>query len=78
MRTALLAIVLGAILAMAAGGATYLWLKYNDVALSAHGTVALVLGVVVSLALGIGLMRLVYMSGRDERDESFRDPPAQG
>ncbi|MDJ0949443.1 MAG: hypothetical protein QNJ94_11025 [Alphaproteobacteria bacterium] len=64
MRTALLAIFFGALLTVAVSGTIYFWLKYNDVELSGHGFAALILGVVVSIGLGVGLMRLVYLSDR--------------
>ena len=64
LQTLLLAIFFGALLLLAVGGALYFWLAFNDVEMSAHGIFALTLGVGVSLALGIGLMRLVYFSNR--------------
>ena len=64
MRTILLIILLGGFLTLSIAGAIYFWLQFNDVELSGHGITALILGVVVSLALGIGLMRLVYESDR--------------
>ena len=41
-----------------------------DAELSWHGVAALVLGVGVSLALGVGLMRLAYRSHRTGHDEA--------
>lgn len=64
LQTVLLAIFLGALLLLSVSGALYFWLAYNDVEMSGHGIFALILGVGVSLALGIGLMRLVYISDR--------------
>jgi hypothetical protein len=41
----------------------------SDVELGLHGWVALILGIVATLALGLGLMRLVYLSNRRGYDE---------
>lgn len=40
------------------------WTGLGDTGMSEGGWVALVLGVVVTLALGIGLMALVFISSR--------------
>jgi hypothetical protein len=40
------------------------WSGLGDSGISAAGWVALVLGVVVTLALGVGLMALVFISSR--------------
>jgi hypothetical protein len=40
------------------------WSGLGDSGISAAGWVALVLGVVVTLALGVGLMALVFISNR--------------
>ena len=40
-----------------------------DAKMSAHGWIALVLGVVLSLAVGIGLMGLMFFSSRRGYDE---------
>ena len=51
------------------------WTGLGDTSMSAGGWVALVLGAVVTLALGIGLMALVFLSNRrgfDEPDGSGR------
>jgi len=45
------------------------WSGLGDSGLSAAGWAALVLGVVVTLALGIGLMALVFISSRRGFDE---------
>ncbi len=68
MKSTLLYVTLGALLAATVGVAIYIWNQMADVSLSAHGIVALVLGVVVSLALGIGLMGLVFYSHRKGYD----------
>ena len=51
------------------------WTGLGDTGISEGGWVALVLGVVFTLALGIGLMALVFISNRrgfDEPDGSGR------
>jgi hypothetical protein len=47
----------------------HLWREVGDVQISAAGWVALALGVLVTLALGIGLRALVFISGRRGYDE---------
>ena len=53
-----------AMLAGAAGFAWYVWRELGDVEISMHGYLALAGGVAVTLALGVGLMWLVYFSHR--------------
>lgn len=74
MKTLLLAVTLGGLLALSAGLAVYVWVGLGDTAISSNGVVALVLGVVATMALGIGLMWLVFYSSRKGYDED-RDPP---
>ena len=50
------------------------WTGLGDSGMSAGGWVALVLGVLATLALGIGLMALVFISSR----RGFDDPGADG
>lgn len=45
------------------------WAAIGDVELSASGWIALVLGVLVALALGVGLMALMFISSRRGYDE---------
>lgn len=42
--------------------------------MSVNGVIALILGVVLSTALGVGLMALVFLSSRG-RDEAVHHPP---
>jgi hypothetical protein len=58
-------IALGAVLALVAS----LWAAIGDAEISAGGWVALVLGVLVALALGFGLMALVFISSRRGYDD---------
>jgi cation transporter-like permease len=59
------AIVVGAVLTVIA----MLWASLGDSEISAAGWVALVVGVLVALAVGIGLMALVFISSRSGYDE---------
>ncbi|MGD9615112.1 MAG: hypothetical protein AB7H90_06110 [Alphaproteobacteria bacterium] len=52
-----------------------IWTELADAEMSAAGWGALVLGVVLTLALGLGLMSLVFISNRrgyDERSDHRR------
>jgi hypothetical protein len=61
------AVVLGVGLVVAT-----LWSGIGDSEISGAGWLALVLGVVITLALGIGLMALVFISSRRGYDEVSR------
>src|SRR5713226_8617212 len=50
-----------------------LWVGIGDSKISAGGWVAMVLGALAALALGIGLMALVFISSRRGYDEPDRD-----
>jgi ABC-type multidrug transport system permease subunit len=63
------AVVIVVIIAMAS-----VWTGLGDAGMSPAGWVALVLGVVVTLALGIGLMSLVFISSR----RGFDEPGGEG
>ena len=63
------AIVVAAVFAIVAD----MWAAIGDVDISAGGWVAMVLGVLCTLALGIGLMALVFFSSRRGYDEAGRD-----
>jgi hypothetical protein len=69
---------------IAAGGAALLvaavaavaianWSGIGDSGIDLNGWIALVLGVLVTLALGIGLMTLVFISNRRGYDEPPRE-----
>jgi len=58
-------IVIGALIAV-------LWTSIGDSEISAAGWLAMGLGVIVTLALGIGLMALVFISNRRGYDEIGR------
>jgi len=74
MKVFLLTISLGGLLAAVMFGALTGW---DSSAMSIHGWIALALGTFISLALGAGLMALVFHSankGYDDRVELDRDP----
>ncbi len=48
------------------------WISLGDVDISTNGWIAIVLGVVVTLAVGGGLMALVFYSSRKHYDDSSR------
>lgn len=73
MKTFLLVIVLGGLLAVVLFGVLTGW---DGSAMSVHGWIALGLGTFLSLALGGGLMALVFHSARkgyDDRIDVDRD-----
>ena len=67
-RTLLLCILLGALLAAAVAAAVWMWEVAGDAPIGIVGFLAMAAGAIVSLALGIGLMRLVYRSERDDEE----------
>jgi hypothetical protein len=57
-------------LALAVTGVlAYTWVSWGDVSMSAAGYIALVAGSVLTLAVGAGLMFLMYYSNRAGFDE---------
>jgi hypothetical protein len=74
MKTALLVLVWGVLLAVAGGVALHLWLELEGVDLGFHGWLALILGVGLSLAIGVGLMVLVFYSSRRGYDDAGGAP----
>ena len=73
-----LALVTLAALAAIAGIGWYLaWAlaALDDVALGLNGWLALAAGVTATLALGLGLMRLVYLSNRRGYDDRVAEKP---
>ena len=67
-RTLLLCILLGALLAGAVVAAVWMWEVAGDAPIGIAGLLAMAAGVIASLALGIGLMRLVYRSERGDEE----------
>ncbi|HZT88339.1 MAG TPA: hypothetical protein VFA12_10235 [Stellaceae bacterium] len=68
------AIAFGAIALVVAVSATF-WRAIGDVGISPAGWIAMILGVLATLALGVGLMSLVFISNRRGYDEIDRDEP---
>jgi hypothetical protein len=50
------------------------WERIGDVGIGLNGWIALLLGIVVTMAVGIGLMALIFISSRRGYDE----PPGKG
>jgi len=50
-----------------------MWVAIGDAEISTGGWVAMALGVLVTFALGSGLMALVFISNRRGYDEADRD-----
>jgi hypothetical protein len=69
MKTLSLILLLGGLLAAAVLAAAAAWTAIGDSQLSGHGIVALVLGILASLALGVGLMSLMFYSSRRGHDD---------
>ncbi len=66
------ALLIGSLLAMLVGAsawAGWVWVKLGDAEIGTHGTIALTLGIVVSVVVGVGLMLLVFISSRRGFDE---------
>ena len=67
-------LALFALLGASAGFAWYVWHELGDVEIGMHGYIALASGAAATLALGIGLMWVVYYSHRSGfDDEAGRD-----
>jgi predicted transporter len=69
MKTAVTLAGLLAILAGAVAWAVWVWTSVGDVPMSVHGYIALTLMIVFTLAVGCGLMALVFYSSRTGHDE---------
>jgi cation transporter-like permease len=62
-----------AAVAVLIGLMAHFWADIGGSDISAAGWAAMILGVIVTLALGIGLMALVFISNRRGFDEPGRD-----
>lgn len=69
-----LAVAIVAVVAVA-GGAAGTWRALGASKISLAGWLAMVLGVLFSLGLGIGLMALVFFSNRRGYDDQDRNGP---
>lgn len=68
-----LLIGMGAVLVFAIAYAWKFWVRLSGVEMGVHGWTAMILGAVFALALGIGLMFLIFYSNRKGYDEIERD-----
>lgn len=70
MKTFSIIIALLVMLGLAAYGAMEVWGGLEETAISIHGWIALGAGVLVTFALGAGLMFLVFYSNRHGYDDT--------
>jgi hypothetical protein len=77
LKATLLISTLAGLLAAAVAVALYTWDQMSGVDMSTDGIIALVLGVVASLALGMGLMGLVFYSNRKGHDRAAGGPASR-
>jgi hypothetical protein len=78
MRGLLTVALLVGLLGATAGVMVWAWQEMGEVEISRHGLIALGLGALATLALGAGLMALVFFSNRrGYDDQAYRpgDPP---
>ncbi|MEQ8356984.1 MAG: hypothetical protein RH942_15710 [Kiloniellaceae bacterium] len=75
MKTVILIAVFAALLLSSLLAGIYLWWSLSDVDISLNGLIAMTLGSVVSLALGGGLMFLVFYSNRRGHDDDHHRGP---
>jgi hypothetical protein len=75
MKTAAVIAVLAALLVATLVAAIYLWWSLGDVDIGLHGLIAMTLGGLLSLALGGGLMFLVFYSNRRGHDDEHHRGP---
>jgi len=71
MKSALVLLLLVALLGLAVWWAVYAW-NSIDVEMSIHGYIAMILGIVFSLVIGCGLMALMFYSSRHGYDDVDR------
>ncbi len=69
MGRTLLLLSLGGILVGACVWAGWVWMSLGNAEISTHGMIALTLGIVVSVVVGVGLMALVFFSSRRGFDD---------
>lgn len=73
MRSLLIGVALFGILALSIYYAVVTWVDLGEVALGWFGWLMLVLGSLMTLALGGGLMTLVFLSARRGHDDAHHD-----
>lgn len=64
-----IAAVLIGLMAAVIGVVVYAWMQMGDVEMSWGGILAMIGGVIVSLAVGMGLMGLTFYSSRSGHDD---------
>jgi hypothetical protein len=69
MKTGLIIASLFVLLALAVSWAVYAWVTIGEVEMSAHGWIAMALGVIFSVLVAGALMSLVFFSSRHGYDE---------
>ena len=69
MKTALVLAILFLLLAAAIVFAVWAWLYFGEVEISMMGLLAMTGGILVALALGAGLMALMFYSARKGYDD---------
>jgi hypothetical protein len=73
MKTILTIVILAGFLAGALIIAAITWLRVDQASISTTGMLALAVGVILTVALGAGLMFLVFYSSRKGYDDPDRD-----
>jgi hypothetical protein len=68
------ACVLVPVVVAAVAASIWLWNQFSYGSLDRHGRIALAIGVIASLGLGIGLMGLVFYSSHHGYDQGTRRP----
>jgi hypothetical protein len=69
MKTFIIVVALAIVMALAIYAAVEAWTALADTTISTHGWIALGAGVLVTLAVGGGLMFLVFYSNRQGYDD---------
>jgi hypothetical protein len=75
MKGLLTVAALASLLGLALFAAHRTWVALEGVAISTSGLIALGLGIFLTVALGVGLMFLVFYSNRRGYDEADRSTP---
>jgi heme/copper-type cytochrome/quinol oxidase subunit 2 len=70
MRKFAILLPLGAMLVAAGWFAVHTWLSMEGTEISVHGYIAMTLGILFSLVIGVGLMGLVFYSSRRGYDDA--------
>ena len=67
-------VIAAALVAIVVAVSVINWQVIGDTGIDLNGWIALILGVLLTLALGIGLMALIFISNR----RGYDDPPGGG